>query len=199
MIYPEVLDKSIELLRKLPGIGERSAERIALAINDFSSEDVEKLANSLLECKALLHNCSICGVLTDKEKCNICDNPLREKNVICVVENFKDVFTFEKSESFNGVYHVLGGLISPMENVGPDDINIASLLERIKNQEKVEVIVALRPCIEGDTTTMYLKKILEKTNVKISRLPYGLPMGVEIDYLDGVTIERAMQDRIDLS
>ena len=168
MIYPEVLDKSIELLRKLPGIGERSAERIALAINDFSSEDVEKLANSLLECKSLLHSCSICGVLTDKEKCNICDNPLREKNVICVVENFKDVFTFEKSESFNGVYHVLGGLISPMENVGPDDINIASLLERIKNQEKVEVIVALRPCIEGDTTTMYLKKILEKTNVKIS-------------------------------
>lgn len=199
MIYPEVLDKSIELLKKLPGIGERTAERIALAINDFSKDDVTELATSLIECKNELHPCHICGALTDKETCRICDNPLREKETICVVENFKDVFTFEKSEAFNGVYHVLNGLISPIDNIGPDDINIASLISRLNELEKGEVIIALRPCIEGDATTMYLKKILEKKNIKISRLPYGIPMGVEIDYLDGVTIDRAMKDRINIS
>lgn len=199
MIYPEVLDKTIEMLKKLPGIGEKTAERMALAINDFTEEDVKKLAKSLQECKEELHACSCCGALTDKEECNVCGNPLREKNIICVVENYKDVFTFEKSDSFNGVYHVLNGLISPVDNLGPEDINIAALVERVKALEDVEIIIALRPCIEGDATTMYLKKIFEKSKVKISRLPYGLPMGVEIDYLDGVTIDRAMKDRIEIS
>ncbi len=199
MLYPKILDKSIELLKRLPGVGEKSAERIALAINDFSEEDVKTLADSLIKCKIELHPCSCCGALTDEEICNVCSNPLRNKEIICVLENYKDVLAFEKGGTYDGVYHVLNGLISPVDNIGPDDINISSLIDRVNKLNNVEIIIALRASIEGEATTMYIQKIFENSNVVVSRLPYGIPMGMEIDYLDGITLDRAIKDRKKLS
>ena len=199
MLYPKILDKSIELLKRLPGVGEKSAERIALAINDFSEEDVKTLADSLIKCKIELHTCSCCGALTDEEICNVCSNPLRNKEIICVLENYKDVLAFEKGGTYDGVYHVLNGLISPVDNIGPDDINISSLIDRVNKLNNVEIIIALRASIEGEATTMYIQKIFENSNVVVSRLPYGIPMGMEIDYLDGITLDRAIKDRKKLS
>lgn len=199
MVYPKVLDKSIELLKKLPGVGEKSAERIALAINDFDYEDVKILADSLINCKNQLHPCICCGALTDEDECMVCKNPLRNKNVICVLENYKDFCAFEKGGTFDGVYHILNGLISPVDNIGPEDINISSLVDRVKKMDEVELILALRASIEGEATTLYIQKIFDGMNVIVSRLPYGIPMGMEIDYLDGVTLDRAIKDRKKLS
>ena len=200
MIYPEVLRNAIDSFRKLPGIGEKSAERYALSMLDLSEEDIDNFVNSIKECKSKIRKCKICGHLTDKEICSICDDSNRNPNVICVVEDYKSVFMFEKSGSFNGMYHVLDGLISPNDGIYPDDINIASLESRIKeNQEDAEIILALKPSIEGETTTLYIKKIFEKKNIKVSRLSYGIPMGVEIDYLDSITLDRALLDRKEIS
>lgn len=200
MIYPEVLRNAIDSFRKLPGIGEKSAERYALSMLDLSEEDIDNFVNSIKECKSKIRKCKICGHLTDKEICSICDDSNRNPNVICVVEDYKSVFMFEKSGSFNGMYHVLDGLISPIDGIYPDDINIASLESRIKeNQEDAEIILALKPSIEGETTTLYIKKIFEKKNIKVSRLSYGIPMGVEIDYLDSITLDRALLDRKEIS
>lgn len=200
MIYPEVLRNAIDSFRKLPGIGEKSAERYALSMLDLSEEDIDNFVNSIKECKSKIRKCKICGHLTDKEICSICDDSNRNPNVICVVEDYKSVFMFEKSGSFNGMYHVLDGLISPIDGIYPDDINIASLESRIKEyQEDAEIILALKPSIEGETTTLYIKKIFEKKNIKVSRLSYGIPMGVEIDYLDSITLDRALLDRKEIS
>ncbi|MBO5474966.1 MAG: recombination protein RecR [Bacilli bacterium] len=200
MIYPEVLRNAIDSFRKLPGIGEKSAERYALSMLDLSEEDIDNFVSSIKECKSKIRKCKICGHLTDKEICSICDDSNRNPNVICVVEDYKSVFMFEKSGSFNGMYHVLDGLISPIDGIYPDDINIASLESRIKeNQEDAEIILALKPSIEGETTTLYIKKIFEKKNIKVSRLSYGIPMGVEIDYLDSITLDRALLDRKEIS
>ena len=195
MLYPESLSNAINSFKRLPGIGEKSAERFALSILDLDEEDIENFSNHIKECKAKLHRCSVCGHLTDKETCDICTDTSRKDNVICVVEDYKSVFMFEKSGTFNGRYHVLNGLISPMDGIYPEDININNLIDRIKNPDDTEVIVALKPTIEGETTTLYIKKILENKNIKVSRLSYGIPMGVDIDYLDPITLDRALLDR----
>ena len=194
-VYPKNFEALVESLKKLPGIGEKSAERMALAILDMSTEDVVQTSNALLEAKKTLHPCSICGSLTDQEICNICSNETRDKNLICVVEDYKSVFAFEKVGNFRGVYHVLNGLISPMLNIGTDDINLASLVKRVSELEHPELILALRSSIEGQTTTSYIKKIFENKNVTISRLAYGIPMGAEIEYLDLLTLDKALFDR----
>ncbi len=200
MLYPEVLRNAINSFKKLPGIGEKSAERYALSMLDLSEEDIDNFVTSIKECKSKIKKCKICGHLTDKEICSICDDSNRNPNVICVVEDYKSVFMFEKSGSFNGRYHVLDGLISPIDGIYPDDINIASLESRIKDNEKdAEIILALKPSIEGETTTLYIKKIFEKKKIKVSRLSYGIPMGVEIDYLDSITLDRALLDRKEIS
>lgn len=200
MLYPEVLRNAINSFKKLPGIGEKSAERYALSMLDLSEEDIDNFVSSIKECKSKIKKCKICGHLTDKEICSICDDSNRNPNVICVVEDYKSVFMFEKSGSFNGRYHVLDGLISPIDGIYPDDINIASLESRIKDNEKdAEIILALKPSIEGETTTLYIKKIFEKKKIKVSRLSYGIPMGVEIDYLDSITLDRALLDRKEIS
>ena len=196
MLYPEVLANTIESFKKLPGIGEKSAERYALSVLDLSEEDIEHFVKNLKDCKKQLHRCKTCGHLTDKDECAICSNPDRKDNLICVVEDYKSVFMFEKSGSFNGKYHVLNGLISPIDGIYPEDINISPLIERLKDKEDdAEVILALKPSIEGETTTLYIKKIFENKNIKVSRLSYGIPMGVEIDYLDSITLDRALLDR----
>ena len=199
-MYPKALNDVISSFRKLPGIGEKSAERYALSLVELKDEDIDAFAMNLKKCKQELHRCKICGHLTDKECCSICDDENRHDNVICVVEDYKSVFMFEKSGSFDGKYHVLNGLISPIDGIYPEDINLSSLIDRVKKWESGgEVIVALKPSIEGETTTLYIKKILENKNIKVSRLSYGIPMGVDIDYLDSITLDRALLDRKEIS
>jgi|SRR5574344_210706 recombination protein RecR len=195
MIYPDSLQKLISYYKKLPGIGEKNAERLALSTLDFSQDEINDFSDTLIEAKGKLHKCSICGHLTDKDICDICSDNNRNKNLICVIEDYKSVFAFEKVGNFNGTYHVLNGLISPMNNVSPEDINIKSLVSRVKKLDNPELILALKSSIEGETTTLYIKKIFEKQNVTISRLSYGLPMGAEIDYLDLITLDKALEDR----
>ena len=199
MAYPLVLAELISYFKKLPGIGEKSAERYALALLELSGDDVDGFSSSMLECKKKLGRCEICGHITDKDVCDICSSDYRNKNVICILEDYKSVFAFEKAGNYNGQYHVLNGLISPIDDINPEDINIASLLSRLDSLEKPEVIIALKSTIEGDTTTLYLQKILEDKDVEISRLSYGIPMGAEIDYLDEITLDRALNDRKKIS
>lgn len=201
MGYPVVLNDAINSLRKLPGVGEKSAERYALSILELSEEDIDNLVINLKKCKSELHRCSKCGHLTDGDLCNICNDENRNNNVICVVEDYKSVFMFEKSGTFNGRYHVLNGLISPIDGIYPEDINLSTLIQRMNNNESddKEIIIALKPSIEGETTTLYIKKIFENKNIKVSRLSYGIPMGVEIDYLDSITLDRALLDRKEIS
>lgn len=199
MIYPKILQALIDYLKKLPGIGEKSAERMALSLINMDKAEISDFSNILILAKNSLKKCEICGSLTDSEICSVCSNCMRDKNLICVLEDFKGVFAFEKSGRYKGTYHVLNGLISPIDGVGPEDINILSLVKRIENLNNPEVIIALKPSIEGETTTLYLKKILENKNVKISRLSYGIPVGVDIDYLDELTLFNALNDRKDIS
>ncbi len=195
MIYPKNLSDLINSFKKLPGVGEKSAERFALSVLDMPSDEVNVFSAALIDCRSNLHPCEICGHITDKDICDICSGSSRNKNVICVLEDYKSVFAFEKAGNFNGVYHVLNGLISPIDDVNPEDINIASLIKRVEKLQKPEIIIALKSTVEGDTTTLYIKKLLEGKNVEISRLSYGLPMGAEIDFLDEITLERALSDR----
>lgn len=194
-IYPELLETLIEYFKKLPGIGERTAERYALSLIKMDKEDLKDFANSIDQIDKTFKNCEECGHLTDQKVCQICSDQNRNHNLICVVEDYKSIFVFEKTGKYSGVYHVLGGLISPIDGINPDDLNISKLISRCKNLEGAEVIIALRPTIEGDTTTLYLKKVLANQNIKVTRLSYGIPMGAEIDYLDILTLERALYDR----
>ncbi len=195
MNYPESLAHLISNFAKLPGIGEKSAERLALAIVSSEEEYVNDFSASLKNAKQKLNRCTICGHLTENEICSICSDSTRDKNVICVIEDFKSIFAFESSGKFNGTYHVLNGLISPMDDIGPEDINIASLINRVEKLSNPELIFALKPTIEGETTTMYIKKLLENKPVTISRLAYGIPIGADLDYLDNITLAHALEDR----
>ncbi len=199
MIYPDLLQKLIDYFKKYPTVGEKSAERMALATLNLKDEEVKDFAKTLLDSKEKLKKCSICGNLTENEICNVCADSNRNKNLICVIEDYKSVFSFEKAGKYNGVYHILNGLISPMDSIGPEDINLSSLIKRVENLENPELILALKSSIEGETTTLYIKKIFEKKNVKISRLSYGIPMGAEIDYLDIITLDKALEDRKTIS
>jgi recombination protein recR len=198
-MYPSSLNNVINSFKKLPGVGEKSAERNALALIELSDEDIDNFVEAIKDCKNKLHRCKICGHLTDSEICYICENEHRRNDLICVVEDYKSVFMFEKSGTFNGKYHVLNGLISPMDGIYPEDINLSSLVSRLDGVENAEVIVALKSSIEGKTTTLYIKKILEDKNIKVTRLSYGIPMGVEIDYLDSLTLDQALLDRKEIS
>ena len=196
MLYPKSLEDSINSFKKLPGVGEKSAERYALSLLDLDEKEIEEFSKSVKEVKEKIKTCKICGHLTDKDTCNICSDKNRDSNLICVVEDYKSIFMFEKTGTFNGKYHVLNGLISPIDGIYPEDINISGLVDRIgENSKDVEIIIALKPTIEGETTTLYIKKIFEKKNIKVSRLSYGIPIGVDIDYIDSLTLDRALLDR----
>lgn len=194
-MYPKVLEELISCFKKYPTIGEKSAERLALATLDLSEEELSNFSNTLIKAKKVLKPCKICCNLTDKDICDICNDENRNKNIICVVEDYKSLISFEKAGNYKGVYHVLNGLISPIDNVSPQDINISSLVKRIEKLDKPEIIIALRSSIEGQTTTLYIKQIFENKGVTISRLSYGIPMGAEIDYLDVLTLDKALSDR----
>lgn len=198
-MYPDILTKTIEYFKKFNGIGEKTAERLSLSVLEMSTDDVDNFSKSILELKNKIIRCKVCGHITEAEVCSICSNKFRNDNLICVVEDYKSVFMFEKTGNYEGKFHVLNGVISPIDGVTPDELNISTLLDRISKLEgEKEVIIALKPSIEGEATTLYLKKILEKYDVKITRLSYGIPMGVEIDYLDSITLDRALKDRKDI-
>ena len=198
-MYPKVLEELISCFKKYPTIGEKSAERLVLATLDLSEEELNNFSNTLIKAKKVLKPCKICCNLTDKDICDICNDENRNKNIICVVEDYKSLISFEKAGNYKGVYHVLNGLISPIDNVSPQDINISSLVKRIEKLDKPEIIIALRSSIEGQTTTLYIKQIFENKGVTISRLSYGIPMGAEIDYLDVLTLDKALSDRKTIS
>lgn len=198
-MYPSSIRDLIECLKDLPGIGEKSAERLAYAIVGFDKDKLDNFANSLNNIKNNIKRCPICNCITDMDVCYICNDKNRVSDTIFVVEKSKDIVLFEKMGTYNGKYHVLDGLISPIDGINPDDININSLVKRVQNDNVREVIVVLKPSIEGETTMQYIKKILSKYNVKVSKIPIGIPMGTDIEYIDTMTLEMAFEDRKDVS
>ena len=195
MPAPKSFTNLVNNLSILPGVGEKTAERFVYSIFEKDIEEVENLANALIEFKKNIKNCSICGCITDDEICDICSDESRDKSTICVVEDSKSVFFIEKTKKYHGLYHVLNGLISPIEGKNPEDLNIASLVSKRVNNDLKEIIIALNPSIEGEVTSMYIQKIHEKNNVKVSRLSYGIPMGSDIEYLDPIMVSKAWDDR----
>ena len=199
MKYPSTILNLIECFKKLPGIGEKTAERLALSMLDNDDSINELFAKSIKEIKTKIKRCNICNNLSEEEKCEICKDNFRNKKVICVVEEPKNIILFEKINIFDGYYHVLDGLISPIDGINPEDINISSLIDRVKTEQIEELILALKPSIEGETTSLYISKLLEKENVKITKIAYGIPMGAEMDYVDSLTLELALENRMDIS
>ncbi|MFO8059885.1 MAG: recombination mediator RecR [Bacillota bacterium] len=189
----------IEELAKLPGIGPKSAQRLAMHIIKRPEEEVVALAEALVSGRRKVRYCSVCGNLTDGEVCEICRNQSRVSGVICVVEDSSDVVAMEKTREYDGLYHVLGGLISPMDGVGPDDLHIRELLERLRDDSVREVIIATDPTVEGEATAMYLARLLQPLEVKVTRIARGLPEGGDLDYADEATLSRALHGRYPLT
>lgn len=198
-MYPECLKKLIECLKDFPGVGDKSAERMAFAIMNFDKERITFFSDSLIAVRDNIRRCSVCNNITDKEVCSICSNDARKKDVIFVVEKPKDVILFEKINYFNGVYHVLDGLISPLEGINPEDINIKRLIERIDEDNVKEVILALKPSIEGETTMQYIRKLLENKDVKVTKIATGIPIGTDMEYIDSMTLELSLEERKEFS
>ena len=199
-MYPQSLKDLIESFKLLPGIGEKTAERLAFFLVNEDEEKTNFFANSIINAKEKIHACEVCNNLTDKDICDICSNSLRDNSILCVVEDPKSIFLFEKIGTFNGKYHVLDGLISPLDGIDPDDIGIEKLVKRVREEKYKEVIIAVKPSIEGETTALYIKKILEGIkDVKVTRIASGIPMGTEIEYIDSMTLERALSDRKEIN
>ncbi|SHE76127.1 recombination mediator RecR [Clostridium fallax] len=192
--YPIAIEKLIEEFAKLPSIGQKTAQRLTLHILNLPKEEVEDFAKALIKARGTIKYCSVCGNYTDSDPCAICSNPNRDKKVICVVEQPKDIMTMEKVKEFNGVYHVLHGNISPMQGRGPQDIRIRELVSRMSGDVK-EVIVATNPNIEGEATAMYIAKILKPLDVKVTRIAAGIPVGGDLEYADEVTLSKALEGR----
>jgi recombination protein RecR len=188
----------IEQLSKLPGIGKKTAQRLAFYILEMDNVEAEKLAYSIKEAKEKIHYCKVCCNLTDEEICSICSDSKRDRSIICVVEGAKDVVAMEKTREYKGLYHVLHGVISPMENVGPNDIRIKELLDRLKDGDVEEIIIATNPTVEGEATALYIAKLLKPLGLKITRIAYGIPVGGDLEYYDEVTLSKAMENRREL-
>lgn len=198
-MYPNSLKNLIESLKKLPTIGDKSAERLAFAIMNMEEEEAKLFSDSIINVKLNIRRCSKCGNITENDTCDICSSNDRDNSIICVVEDAKNIITLEKIGSYNGIYHVLNGLISPIDGKGPDDININSLIEKVKNNDVKEVIIAISPTLEGETTALYITKLLENENVTVSRIAYGIPMGADMEYLDPMTLSMALINRNKIS
>ena len=185
----------IEELSKLPGVGRKTAQRLAFYILSMDKDDVSKLAESIINAKKNIKYCSICNNLTDTDPCNICSNKKRDPSVICVVEDPRDVVAMERTREFNGLYHVLHGSISPMEGIGPEDIKIKELLQRIQEYPVKEIILATNPTIEGEATSMYISKLVKPLGIKTTRIAHGIPVGGDLEYADEVTLSKALEGR----
>jgi recombination protein RecR len=196
--FSNYLDALVREMMKLPGMGPKSASRIAFHLLSVDEREVRRLAESMVALKEKIRTCVICGGISDAEHCSICEDTTRDKTVICVVEHQKDALTIEKSGAFRGRYHVLGGMISPLDGIGPDDLNLESLSGRCARDGVREILVALNPTVEGDATTLYLGKLLKGAGVRVMRIARGIPIGADIDYADSATIARSISDRIEI-
>ena len=198
MYYPEPISKLMDSFTKLPGIGPKTAARLAFFVLNMKEDDVLDFAKSLVSAKRELTNCSVCGYITDEDPCSICRDESRDNSVICVVQDSKDVIAMEKMREFPGKYHVLHGSISPMEGIGPEDINIPTLINRLKDEEVNELILATNPNIEGEATAMYISRLVKPSGIKTTRIAHGLPMGGDLEYADEVTLSKALEGRREL-
>ena len=195
MYYTKPLADLIEWFQKLPGIGAKSAQRMALHLLKLPQNEVECFANAMIEAKSTINYCSVCFNMSSKDPCEICTSTNRSREVICVVADTKDLIAIEKTHEFQGLYHVLQGLISPMNGIGAEDIRIKELLYRVTNGGINEVILALSPSVEGEATSLYLSKLLKPFDIKITRIAFGLPVGSDIEYADEITLARAIEGR----
>ena len=196
--YAKPLNRLISELSKLPGIGGKSAQRLAFHILSLSDGEVKEFTDAILEAKEKMKYCDVCGNLTDKDTCDICSDSSRDKSTICVVESPKDVSAMERVREYNGLYHVLNGAISPMDGIGPEDINLRSLIVRLQNEDIKELILATNPTIEGEATAMYIAKLVKPAGIKVTRIAHGLPVGGDLEYADEVTLSKAMEGRREL-
>ena len=196
--YIEALQHLAEQFGRLQGVGRKTAMRMAFSVIELDADAAEEFANAIIEAKQRIHECPICGNLTDKELCAVCEDESRDRSVICVVEDVKAVMSIEKVREFKGVYHVLGGVISPINGITPDKIRFAELLARINRDGAQEVIVATNPTPDGEVTAMYISKYLKPLGIKVTRLAYGIPVGSDLEYADEVTLGRAIEGRQDV-
>ena len=196
--YAKPLGKLIGELSKLPGIGGKTAQRLAFHILSLPDSEAEALAEAVVEAKHNMKYCSVCGNLTDQDPCSICEDKTRRQDVICVVENPRDVMAMERIKEFDGLYHVLHGAISPMDGIGPEDINLKPLIVRLQNSDVKEVILATNPNIEGEATAMYIARLLKPSGIRVSRIANGIPVGGDLEYADEVTLLKAMEGRREL-
>lgn len=197
--YAEPLARLIEQFRKLPGVGSKSAARMAFSVLAFSEKEAEAFAEAVLDAKRIIKNCRVCGNYSIGETCPICADIERDRTTVCVVENARDILAFERAREYRGLYHVLGGALSPVNGITPDALRIPALVERVRQGEIQEVIVATDPDVEGEATAMYLARVLAVHGVKVTRLAYGIPVGGNLEYTDEVTLSRALIGRRDLS
>ena len=196
--YSSHINKLIEEFSRLPGIGAKSAQRLAFHVLNMPMDQVQSLSSAILNAKANVQYCKCCYTLTDQEICPICNNPRRDHHVIMVVENTRDLAAYEKTGKFDGVSHVLHGAISPMLGIGPDDIKLKELMQRITEQDIQEVIIATNSNLEGETTAMYISKLIKPAGIKVSRIASGVPVGGDLEYIDEVTLLRALEGRVEL-
>ena len=192
------LEKLVEQFQKIPSIGRKTAQRMAFHVLDLPENEAKEFADAIMEAHTKIHHCSLCHNLTENELCPICESATRDHSLLCVVEDPRDVPALERTREFSGVYHVLHGTISPMNGVGPEQLTIKSLVGRVSKGEVKEVIMATNPTLEGDTTAMYIGKLLKPFEVKVTRLAYGIPVGADIEYADDVTLLRALEGRREL-
>ena len=198
MHYPEPISKLIDSFMKLPGIGPKTAQRLAFHVLDMKEDDVVQFAKALVDVKRELTYCSECGHITEQDPCYICQDKNRDRSVICVVEHDKDVIAMEKMREYNGLYHVLHGAISPMDGIGPEDINIPTLVERLKDEGVKEIILAMNPNLEGESTSMYISRLVKPIGIKVTRLAQGLSVGGDLEYADEVTLSKAIAGRTEM-
>lgn len=189
------LTELISQFERLPGIGKKTAQRLAYSILNQPPERAQRFADSLVNARQKIHFCKCCQGFTDKEICDICDNNMRDRSVICVVAEPKDIFTFEKTREFSGLYHVLHGLISPLDNVGPDQLKIKELMARLSDGTVKEIIMATNPTVEGEATASYISRLVKPMGIKVTRLAYGIPVGGDLEYADEFTLARALEGR----
>lgn len=198
MHYPEPISKLMESFMKLPGIGPKTAARLAFFVLGMKEDTVLDFAKALVDAKRNLSFCSVCGHITDVDPCHICQDQQRDRSTICVVQDPKDVIAMEKMRDYSGLYHVLQGAISPMDGIGPEDINVPSLLKRLQDEDVKELILATNPTIEGEATAMYISRLVRPSGIKTTRIAHGLPVGGDLEYADEVTLSKALEGRREL-
>ncbi|MGN0193627.1 MAG: recombination mediator RecR [Pseudoramibacter sp.] len=194
-VYPESIDRLVSELTKLPGIGEKTAQRLAFHLIDAPRDDITALAKALIAVKDKVHLCPVCFSITDQQVCDICSDPNRDRSTICVVEHTRDVYAIERTREYNGLYHVLHGVISPLEGIGPQDIRARELIKRLNDKAVKEVIMATNPTPEGESTAVYLSNLITPAGIRVTRLAKGIPIGADVEYTDEVTLIKAFEGR----